>query len=221
VSIRRPVMMVMFILAFVIFGAVSFTRLPVDLMPDIELPYVTVQAIYPGAGPEEIETSVIKPIEEELSLISGIKNMWSYCVESAGYVVLEFNMGADPDLAAIDVKDKVDGILYTLPDDLEKPVIAKFDINAQPIAELALVGPGSPEALRRMADQQIKDRLAKINGVASIDVSGGREREIQINLHKERLDALNLSVLQIAPIIAASSEIRGSIRFGYRGSSGA
>ena len=144
-------MMVMVILAFVIFGAVSFTRLPVDMMPDIELPYVTVQAIYPGAGPEEIETSVVKPIEEELTLISGIKNVFSFCMESVGFVVLEFNMDVDADLAAIDVKDKVDGILYELPDDLEKPVIGKFDMNAQPIVNLALTGTGSPEVLRHMS----------------------------------------------------------------------
>ncbi len=197
--------MVMIIMAFVIFGIVSFTNLAIDLMPNIELPYVTVQAVYPGAGPEEVEVSVVKPIEEEVSLISGIKNIFSYCWEGVGFVVLEFNMDVDSDLAAIDVKDKVDGILYKLPDDLEKPVIGKFDINAQPIVELAFTGSGTPEALRSIADKQIKERLAKISGVASISVTAGREREIQVNLHMQRLDALDLSILQIAPVIAAQT----------------
>jgi HAE1 family hydrophobic/amphiphilic exporter-1 len=195
----------MVILALVVFGIVSFLKLPVDLTPNVEFPFVTVQSIYPGAGPEELETSVIKPIEEQMTTVSGIKNITGFCSEGVGFSLLEFNLGVDPDLAAIDVKDKIDVILYKLPKDLKKPVISKFDINSQPILYLALTGPQNPDILRRLADKGVKERLVRINGVASIDIAGGLEREIQINLHKEKLEALNLSYMQVIQMVGAQS----------------
>lgn len=205
VSVQRPVAMIMFILTLVIFGVIAFLNLPVDLTPEIELPYVTVQTIYMGAGPEEIETSVIKPIEEQLSTVNNVKNITSFTSEGIGYVILEFNMGVDPDIAAIDVKDKIDAILFELPRDLQKPIISKFDINNQPILDLALTGPQSAEKLRLIAEKNIKERLVKISGVAQISITGGRQREIQVNLKKHRLDALNLTVETIAAIIASQT----------------
>ena len=205
ISILKPIMMVMIILALVIFGLLSFTRLPIDMMPDVELPYVTIQALYPGAGPEEIESSVVEPIEDQLLTINGLKNVTSYCRESVGFIILEFNLDVDPDLAAIDVKDKVDVILYQLPEDMDRPIISKFDINAQSIMNLAVTGPGSPENLRRVAEKQVEERLLKIPGVASIDVTGGREREIQVNLEKEKLDGLNISIFQVISALARQS----------------
>ena len=204
-SIRRPVAMMMLILALAIFGVIGFLSLPIDLMPDIEFPYVTVQTIYPGAGPEEIESSVIKQIEEQLSTVNNVKNMTSYASEGIGFIVLEFTMGVDPDIAAIDVKDKIDAILYKLPRDLQKPIISKIDINDQPILNLALTGPQSPELLRSIAEKQIKERLVKIHGVAQIATVGGKEREIHVNLHKHRLDALGISVQTVAGILAAQT----------------
>jgi len=195
----------MFIIALLIFGVVAFLNLSIDLMPNVEFPYVTVQTIYPGAGPEEIETSVLKPVEEQLATIANIKNVTSYGAEGVGFVILEFNMGTDPDLAAIDVKDKVDALLYKLPRDLQKPVIGKFDINSQPIIDCALTGNQSPDELRRIADKTVKERLVKIPGVAQIAVVGGREREIHINLRKDRLEANNIALPTIIGIIGAQT----------------
>ena len=107
-GVKKPILMSMIIGAFLVFGIVAFFALPIDLMPKIDLPYVTVQAMYPGAGPEEIETSVTKPIEEQLSSVNGIKNVTSYCMEGVAYIVLEFNLGVNADIASIDVKDKID-----------------------------------------------------------------------------------------------------------------
>lgn len=205
ISVQRPVAMLMFILTLVIFGIVAFVNIPIDLMPKIELPYVTVQTIYMGAGPEEIETAVVKPIEEQLSTVNDVKNITSFTSEGIGYTILEFNMGVDPDLAAIDVKDKIDAILYELPKDLEKPIISKFDINNKPILNLAMTGPQTPEKLRFIADKRIKERLVKVNGVAQISIIGGREREIQVNLKKHRLDGLNMSIQTVAGIIASQT----------------
>ncbi|MFW5775557.1 MAG: efflux RND transporter permease subunit, partial [Chitinivibrionales bacterium] len=127
------------------------------------------------------------------------------CMEGVGFLVLEFDMSIDADLAAIEVKDKIDAILYQLPDDLERPVIGKFDPNDEPIVRVSLIGPASPEQLRRMAEQDIKERLVRVTGVANIEVQGGRQREIQVNLHKEKMDAHNLSIFQVYPLIQAQS----------------
>ena len=135
ISIRRPLMMIMIILAVAMFGVVGFFNLPIDKMPDMSLPYITVQTIYPGAGPDQIELNVVKPVEEQVSTISGIKHVTSYCLESVAYLVLEFNADVSADIAAMDVKDKIDQILYTLPEDLEKPVISKFNPNDMPMEE--------------------------------------------------------------------------------------
>ncbi|MDO5576903.1 MAG: efflux RND transporter permease subunit, partial [Fibrobacter sp.] len=157
ISIRRPLMMIMIILAFTMFGIVAFFRLPVDKLPDMELPFITVQAIYPGAGPDQIELNVVKPIEDQLSTIGGLKNVTSYCMESAAFIVLEFNAGTNADLAATDVRDKIDQILFTLPADLEKPVISKHNPNDKPVVTLAVTGPASPEVLRHYTENQLKD----------------------------------------------------------------
>lgn len=204
-SIRKPLAMVMVILAMVLFGLVSFSRLPVDMMPEMDLPFVAVQTIYMGAGPEEVENSVVKPIEEQMTTISGIKNVTSYCMEGGGFIVCEFDLGIEVDIAAIEVKDKIDKILYTLPGDLMKPIVDKFDPNDQPIMTLALTGPTSSEKLRLIADHEISEQLVKIPGVANISLKGGREREIQVNLRREKLDAYNLSVAQVFPVILSQS----------------
>jgi hydrophobic/amphiphilic exporter-1 (mainly G- bacteria), HAE1 family len=195
----------MIIGAVLVFGIVSFFGLPIDLMPKIDFPYVTVQAVYPGAGPEEIETSVAKPMEEQLSTVSGLKNVTSYCMEGVAYIVLEFNLGVNADIASIDVKDKLDAIAANLPKDMDKPVISKFDINAQPIINLAVTGPQDPKDLRHIAEKQVKDQIAKIMGVSQITVTGGHEREIQIHLHKKELDGIGQSVNGVAGIIASQT----------------
>jgi HAE1 family hydrophobic/amphiphilic exporter-1 len=205
ISIRRPLMMIMCILAVAMFGVVVFFRLPVDKIPDMELPYITVQAIYPGAGPDQIELNVVKPIEEQVSTIGGLKHVTSYCLESAAFLVLEFNAGTNPDIASMEVKDKIDQILYTLPEDLEKPVVSKHNPNDQPIVILSVTAPVSPDKLRRYVDNEIKDRFAQISGVAKVDVIGGREREIIVKLDPEKLAAHNLTIFQVAALLKAQN----------------
>lgn len=205
ISIRRPLMIIMIILALAMFGVVGFLRLPVDKLPDMELPFITVQTIYPGAGPDQIEQNVVKPIEDQISTISGIKNINSYCLESVAFIILEFNAGIDADFAAIDVKDKIDQILYTLPNDLEKPIISKFNPNDKPVVTLSVTGPVSPEELRHYADNELKDHFAQINGVAKVEIIGGREREIIIDLDAEKLSAHNLTIFQVAALLNAQN----------------
>lgn len=205
ISIKRPLMMIMIILAVSMFGLVSFLRLPIDKMPDMDLPYITVQAIYPGASPDQIELNVVKPIEEQVSTIGGLKHVTSYCLESVAYLALEFNADVDADLASIEVKDKIDQILYTLPKDLEKPVISKFNPNDQPIVTLSVTAPVSPDKLRFFVDNEMKDLFAQISGVAKVDVIGGREREIIVNLNPQKMAAHNLTIFQVAALLKAQN----------------
>jgi HAE1 family hydrophobic/amphiphilic exporter-1 len=206
-SIQRPLMTIMAILAVAMFGLVAWRALPIDQMPNMELPYVMVQLVYPGAGPEEIEVNVVKLVEEQVSTLSGIKNMTSYCMENVAIIILEFNADIKADFAAIDVKDKIGQISRNLPDDLEDPIIMKIDINAQPIMTVALLGDESvsPIELRRYADKTLRDRFSQLPGVAQATVSGGRTREIMVTLISEKLLAHNLSVFSVYPALAAQN----------------
>ena len=206
-SIQRPLMMVMIILAVAMFGFVAWRSLPIDQMPNMELPYVIVQLIYPGAGPEEIEVNVAKVVEEQIATLSGIKTMTSYCMENAAMIVLEFNADINADIAAIDVKDKISQISRNLPADLEQPIVMKFDINATPIMTIALLGNETitPIELRQYAEKSLKDRFSQLPGVAQVSISGGREREIQVLLSSEKLQAHNLSVFSVFPVLASQN----------------
>ena len=219
-SIQRPLMMIMVILAIALFGLVAWRSLPIDRMPNMELPYVMVQLIYPGAGPEEVETNVVRRVEDAVSTISGIKNMTSYSMENAGIIVLEFESHISADMAAIEVKDNVSRILRFLPDDVEDPVVMKFDFNAMPIMKIALLGDEtvSPVELRNYAERYLNERFSRLPGVAQAAASGGREREIQVLLSSEKLQAHSLSIFSVFPALTAqnvlipSGTITGSLR---------
>ncbi|MDR0305047.1 MAG: efflux RND transporter permease subunit [Chitinispirillales bacterium] len=208
-SIQRPLMMIMVILAVSLFGLVAWQKLPTDRMPNIELPYVTIQFIYPGSGPEEVELNVIKPVEDQVGMISGIKNMTSYCMENAGVIVLEFNTDINADFAAIEVKDKVSQIMSLLPEDVKEPAIAKIDFSAMPIMTIALLGDStiSPIELRTYADKQLKDKFGQVVGVAQATISGGREREIHVTLNAEKLAAHNLSIFNVYPVFTMQNAL--------------
>lgn len=195
-------MMTMVIMAFVVIGLFSFSRLAIDLFPPIEFPYVSVMIVYPGAGPEETETLISEPVEEAVSSINGVKNVWSISQEGLSTVMVEFQMGKDVDFAALDVKDKVDAIRADLPEEAKTPTIFKFDIQALPIMDLAVFGPRALSEVYQLAKETIKDELAKIDGLASISVIGGREREILIAVDRERLKAYDLSILDIVQALA-------------------
>ena len=205
ISVRRSVMTTMAVLVFVVLGIFSYRRLAVDLLPEVEFPYVTVSTIYPGAGPEEIESQVTKKIEDAVSTISRVKRIDSTSRENLSLVVIEFELGVDVDLASIDVKDEVDAILVDLPDDVEPPVIRKFDINAMPIMELAVSSDRPLEEVYRIADDVIRDRIARVAGVAEVEIVGGKEREIQVALDRARLKAYGLSAMDVVNGVAGEN----------------
>ena len=196
--------MTMIILAFAVIGLYSLSDLGIDMFPDIEFPFVMVMTIYPGAGPEEVETLISKPIEEEVGSINGIKNIQSVSQEGLSFVFIEFQYGVEVDIAGIDVKEKVDAIKYLLPKDIEAPSISKFDFNAIPIVNLAISSPRPMEEIYRLTEDYIEQELAKIQGLASIELVGGKKREIRIEADKNALASRGLGLMNI--IMAIQSE---------------
>ncbi|NQT33625.1 efflux RND transporter permease subunit [bacterium] len=205
ISIRRPVMMTMVIMTFVVIGLFSLSRLGIDMMPEIDFPFVVISVIYPGAGPEEMETQVAEPIEEEVSAIGGIKHVTFISQEGLALGILEFDLEMNVDLVAIDVKDKIDGIRFKLPEDILDPIIQKFDVGAMPIVNLAVSSPRSLDETYKLADEIVKTGLSRVHGLAEIELTGGLEREIQVNLSRRKLRAYNLSPQVVTALISAEN----------------
>lgn len=202
-SINRPILTTMGILVFLIFGALAFIGLNLDQMPDVEVPYVTVQTVYPGAGPKEIETLVTKRIEDVIATVSQIESIESYSLDGVSIIIIEFNLAKNVDVANQEVKDKVDQILNELPDDAEKPIIQKVDIRAFPIIDVVLSGDMDPRKLFRIADKTLRDRFSQIQGVARVDITGGQEREIRVVLDNKDIYHNFISIPQLMQILSA------------------
>jgi HAE1 family hydrophobic/amphiphilic exporter-1 len=201
-AVTRPVLTTVIVAAILVLGLFSYFRLVVDLFPEVEFPFVTITTIYPGAGPEEVESQISKRIEDAVSTIAGIKRMDSINRESLSLVFIEFKLGVDQDQAGIDVKEKVEQILNELPQNVEKPQVAKFDFRALPILNLALTGPQSLRELYKVADKQVRDALSQAPGVASVTIVGGRQREIRVALDPAQLVAFGLDASQVVAAIA-------------------
>jgi hydrophobic/amphiphilic exporter-1 (mainly G- bacteria), HAE1 family len=191
-SLKRRVTVSMFAVALVIFGFVSFTRLPINLLPDITYPTLTVETKYPGAAPGEVETLVTRPIEEVVGIISGVKRLTSVSRPGLSQVTLEFEWGRNMDFAALDVRQKLE--LITLPRETEKPVLLRFDPANDPIVRLYLTGGQSLYQLRYTAEEVLKKDLESTEGVAAIKINGGYEEEIQVRVDEQKLSLLGLTM---------------------------
>ncbi|HDL18778.1 MAG TPA: efflux RND transporter permease subunit, partial [Bacteroidetes bacterium] len=204
-SIKRPVMVSMGLLAFLVFGIMAYFSLTLDMMPEVEIGVVTVQTIYPGAGPKEIEMQISKKIEDAVATVSKIDVLQSYSMEGVSFVTVRFKIGKDPDIANQEIKDKVNAILNDLPKDAHLPVVQKFDIGAFPIVEMVLTGKQSMTQLYEIADKQLKDRLSQIEGVARVNITGGEKREIRVELDNRVVFQNSISLPQLAQILAVQN----------------
>ncbi|MBD3165985.1 MMPL family transporter [bacterium] len=204
-SIKRPVMMTMVIFAFVVLGLFSLSRIGVDLFPKIDFPFVSVVTVYPGAGPEEVETLINEKIEEEVAAISGVRTVYSTAQEGVSIVAIELQLGEDVDLGAIDVKDKVDAIRSELPDDIEDPVVQKFEMGASGIVEMSVTGPYDLDRLFQFVDRTLREELSRISGVATVEIVGEKEREIEIALSTYRMRMFGISPSHVVGAIAADN----------------
>ncbi|MDB9822708.1 efflux RND transporter permease subunit [Deltaproteobacteria bacterium] len=200
-SIKRPIAMGCLIIALTILGVNATRKIGLELMPKTDLPYITITTIYPGASPSEIETDIAKPIEDQVVTIEGLKHVSSSCMENVCMTLLEFNLDVDVDVAATDVREKLDLILADFPEDAEDPRILKYDINATAIMQLALTGDLPLDEIYDYADNTFRDRLTVISGVADVTLIGGAEREVHVLLDREKLAARGLTSTNVVQAI--------------------
>jgi hydrophobic/amphiphilic exporter-1 (mainly G- bacteria), HAE1 family len=195
-SVKRPITVAMMFLGILIVGAISLTRLPIELLPNFSFGDISIFInIRGGIPPEEVEELVTKPIEEAVGSVSHLRNLISISEEARSRVVMRFEPGIDMNYALLEVREKFSRIRSKLPPQIEKPVIAKFEQQDRPIMIVAATGLGyTPEMLRKIVDGNIKDRILRVDGVANVDVGGGRERKILVEVDQRKLQGYNLPI---------------------------
>jgi HAE1 family hydrophobic/amphiphilic exporter-1 len=201
-SVDRPILTFIIFLIVIILGTVSLSRLSIDLMPEITYPTISVVTAYGNVGPEEMEQLVTRPLEEALAAVQGVEEINSTSSEGRSMVRVAFDWGTDLDVASNDIRDRIDRVLGRLPEDIDRPTIRKFDVSAMPIMGLSVSSDMNPLDLRELVEEQIKYRLERVPGVASVDVMGGLTRQIRVELRGSRLNALGLSVEAIMAALA-------------------
>ena len=205
VSIERPVFATMMILALIVLGLYSYTKLNIDQYPDVDIPAVTATTVLPGAGPEQIETDVTKKIEDAVNTIGGIDHITSTSQEGVSIVVIQFKLEVDGKQAAQEVREKIAAIRANLPTDIKDPVILRYDPASQPIMTLTIAGERSEKEITTYTKDIIKKRLENVPGVGKVDLVGGAEREIQVEIDAAQLQAYNLSIQDVNQSIAAAN----------------
>ncbi len=206
-SVKRPVTIFMLFLGVVLVGFVSLTRLPVELKPNVAYGDISIiVAVRGGMPPEEVETLVTKPIEEAVSSVSYLDNIYSTSKAGESRVWLEFEPGTNMNFAALEVREKFSKIRDKLPKEIEKPIIAQYKESDMPILILAVSGRGyTPEMLRKIVDEQVKERILRVEGVANVDVYGGRERKILVEVDKNKLYKYNIPMAHVVNALGANN----------------
>ncbi len=216
--VKHKVTTVMFVLVFVVLGLFSYSNLMIEKTPKVDFPIVTVSVTYPGATPLEVETLVVKKIEDAISEISEIKKVKSQSYDSFGYIFVEFLLSADVNVKSIEVKDKVEAILNDLPDVIEKPVIEKYDPLIEPVLDIVLISDsGDLREVYEYADKTLKTQFSSIRGVAKVDVYGGKKRQINVRLDPMLMKQHYISINEvIAALMARNKNVpAGDIEKGY------
>jgi HAE1 family hydrophobic/amphiphilic exporter-1 len=205
-SIKRPIFITCLVILSLVAGLMAMSRLGVDLFPDVTFPVVTVTIAYPGAGPSEVETLISKPIEDELSTLSGIKKLSSINNEGVATIIAEFALESDVKDSEQQVRDRLSLVKRLLPLEAKEPIVRRIDPSDQPILQLALDADMDEAKLYDLADDKIKPKLEQVPKVGLVTITGGRKREIQIQLDRNKLKARELSVTAIAGRLAGSGQ---------------
>jgi HAE1 family hydrophobic/amphiphilic exporter-1 len=203
--IQQPIFTAMLIMALVVFGLFAYPKIGVDQFPDVDFPVVTITTVLPGADPETMERNVADPLEEALNTLSGVETLRSVNLESVSQIVVQFSLNKNVDVAAQDVRDRVQATLSKLPAEAEAPVVEKFDIGAAPILTLSLAGPLPIQELTRLAEDVVKPALQRKQGVGGIDVVGGQEREIQVVVEPGLLRSYGVAISDVTQALRAQS----------------
>ncbi len=206
-SIKRPVAVMMIVLIFVVLGAYSLTMLPLEMMPDMELSMAIAVTQYNNVGSAEVENLVTRTVEGAISSVSGISSITSQTSEGTSIVMAEFNTGTDMDLAVADMKDKLSMIEDYLPEDAEKPMVMKMDMNAMPIAMMNVSFEGYDLIqTKKYIEDEVKSKLEAVNGVASVNVYGASQRQLEVIVDQEKLFGYGVSLSDVVSAVAAQNQ---------------
>lgn len=193
VAIKRPVFTVMLMVALLVLGWFGFKRMGTDLFPDVSFPVVMVNVPYPGAGPQEVENLVTKPIEDSVISLSGIDRVRSFSREGVSQTMVLFKLGVDISDAATQVRERVAGVRYKLPQAAEEPSILRFDVSSAPVLTYTMNTTGSLSGARKFLEDVVKPELEQVDGVAAVNIQGGAKREVQVDLDRDKINGLGLS----------------------------
>src|SRR4051812_25977036 len=208
--VKRPVFATVLIMSLIVVGAFSFTKLGVDRYPKVDIPTVLVTTIQSGAAPEQVETEISDKIEEGVNTISGIDELRSVSSEGISQVMISFLLDKNPDVAAQEVRDKVNGVLPLLPKTIQQPRVDRFDPDAAPVLSLALSANKPVRDITEFADKVLRRQIESVSGVGQVLVLGGRQRQINVWLDADRLRGYNLTVNDVArALLAQNIEIPG------------
>lgn len=205
-AIKRPIFITCIVALMLILGFISMKRMSVDLFPDVTFPTISVQTIYPGASPQDMEKLVSKPIEDEMGSLNGLDKLYSQNAEGVANVILMFKIGTDVKDMEQQIRQRLGNIRNKLPEEMDEPVIRRFDPADQAIAQLAITSSLPPAQVFDLADQTIKNQFETISGVGLVQIIGGRKREIQVLVDKEKLQDRQISLIQIAEKIKNTSK---------------
>lgn len=202
-SVHRPVFVTVLVIALVLLGAFLLPAMPVDLLPQLELPVVVVATSYPGASPAELEARVVEPLEQAVSTINGVKGVRSIAQPGSALVILELNWGTDLDFTVLEVQKRIDAVRGLLPDDAGSPRVLTLDPSAEPVVTVGVTGDLPAGQLQALAEDRVAPALEQVDGVASVGVVGLRHREVRVILDPARLEAYGLSPALVARALGA------------------
>ena len=197
-STRRPVAVAMLVLAVVLLGGISFARLPIDLLPDVSFPRLVVYTGYPNVAPAEIERLVTEPIEQQAAAVPGVEKVTSLSQEGISLVTLRFAWGTDMDFAALNVRERLDNIRERFPETAERPTILRVDPQAEPVLTVSLTGGGNLLETKEVAEDVFRRRLEQLEGVAQASVTGGLDREIQVDVDLALVESNGITLAEVS-----------------------
>ncbi len=205
IAIKRPLLLIVIFTVLILFGLQSYLGLNYNLLPKIEVPTVSVSTIYPGASAAEVQNSVTKKLEDIFSSVEGLDQISSTSQESVSIITISLKSGTDIDKAERDVQQKADQVLNDLPVTAKRPLVSKVNLEETPVIKAGVTADMSPRNLYDLVDKQLRPVLQNVAGVGQVNIIGGDQREIQININQDKLRAYGLSIGQVAQAISAAN----------------
>lgn len=205
-AVRKPTTVLILFILLTILGVYATMMLPIDLLPDMDIPYIMVSTSYSNASPEEVEDKITKTLESSLSSVTGLKTLSSTSSQGSSLIVLEFNVDTNLDEASNTIRDRIDLVRNYLPEDADSPVIFKLDPSMMPLGSIAVYSDNkTPDEIKKITEDTIQPRIEQLDGVASTFLTGGRKRIIRVEIPRDRLDAYNLTFASVAQMIGAQN----------------